>query len=143
MASILIAEDDVHMIRILAIWLQRNGHEVVEAANGLIAKEHLQRRSFDFLISDVNMPQLDGVGLIHWLRTEHRSDIPAILLSSRCDQLAIAEDLSSFGVKIHPKPFSPSRIVAQIEERLRAGGSAKERGSERSGAPAGAPPIGK
>lgn len=118
MAAILIAEDDAHMLHILSIWLQRKGHEVFEARDGLMAKERFLSRSFDFVVSDVNMPGLDGIGLVRWLRGEHKSNVPMILLSSRCDQKAIAEEMASFDVQVHPKPFSPSRLMMEIERRL-------------------------
>jgi len=118
MADILIAEDDAHMMRILSMWLSRNGHRVVEAANGLAAQQQLRDRKFQLLVSDVNMPGLDGISLVRWLRREHASWIPVILLTSRCDQAVLAEELAEFDVRLHPKPFSPSRLASEIEERL-------------------------
>ena len=133
MAGILVAEDDAHMLRILSIWLQRNGHEVFEARDGLMAKEGLRSRSFDFVVSDVNMPGLDGIGLVRWLRGEHKSNVPMILLSSRCDQKAIAEEVAPLDVEVHPKPFSPSRLVAEIERKLARSGSPNAEQEDRGG----------
>lgn len=118
MARIVVAEDDVHMLRIISMWLQRNGHEVRETPDGLAAREQLEGGEIDMLVSDVNMPGLDGINLVRWLRLDHKSRLPVILLSSRCDQLAISEQLKPFDVEIHPKPFSPSRLVALIERKL-------------------------
>ncbi len=118
MASILLVEDDAHMLRVLAMWLDRNGHEIGEARDGVMAQDLLLSRSFDIIVSDVNMPKLDGIGLVRWLRNEHGSDTPVILLSSRSDQLVIAKEMDPLGVQIHAKPFSPSRLVADIERRL-------------------------
>ena len=118
MGRIIVAEDDVHMLRIISMWLQRNGHDVCETPDGLAAREQLMGGHFDILVSDVNMPGMDGIELVRWLRQERKSQLPAILLSSRCDQLAISEQLKPFGVEIHPKPFSPSRLVALIERKL-------------------------
>ena len=133
MALILIAEDDAHMLRILSIWLQRNGHEVCEACNGLEAKERFSEHSFDFVVSDVNMPEMSGIELVEWLRTERQSEVPIILLSSRCDQTVIAKKLDSLDVQIYPKPFSPSQLVDHIEQRLAA--RAKSTGSATQNAP--------
>jgi len=118
MARILIAEDDVHMLRILSIWLRRNGHDVCEACDGMVAKQQLESDSFDLVVSDVNMPRMSGVELAHWLREESGVNVPMIILSSRCDQQCIADDMAPLGIAVHPKPFSPSRLVAAIEKGL-------------------------
>jgi two-component system response regulator ResD len=120
MAKILIAEDDAHMLRILSMWLGRNGHTVVEASNGLEAKERLKVGAYDLLVSDVNMPGLDGIGLVRWLREEHGCGSPVVLLTSRCDQEVLAEELGCYDVHLHPKPFSPSRLATEIERQLKA-----------------------
>ncbi|MEE9295296.1 MAG: response regulator [Phycisphaerae bacterium] len=118
MARILVVEDDAHILRLLSIWLNRNGHQVVEAGDGLQAKEELLRARFDLVVSDVNMPGLDGISLVRWLRAEHQSEVPVILLSSRSDQSAIAAELGSLGVRVQPKPFSPSRLMGEIDREL-------------------------
>lgn len=118
MARIIVVEDDVHMLRMISMWLQRNGHEVCEAPDGLAAREQLVDGQFDIVVSDVNMPGMDGISLVRWLRLDHESRIPVILLSSRCDQLAISEQLEPFEVEIYPKPFSPSKLVSLIERKL-------------------------
>lgn len=121
MAKILIAEDDVHILRLLSIWLKRNGHEVSEANNGIQARDLYSAApdgGFDLIVSDINMPGMSGIELAQWLRVEMKSDIPLILLSSRCDQAGMSEKLDPIGVQVHPKPFSPSRLVQEIEKRL-------------------------
>lgn len=118
MAKILLVEDDAHILRILSMWLKRNGHELVEATDGLHGKQLLLEHKFDIVVSDVNMPRLDGIGMVRWLRDEQKSEMPVILLSSRSDQSAIAERLVELEVILHPKPFSPSRLVVEIERRL-------------------------
>lgn len=118
MARILITDDDAYMLRILAMWLGHNGHQVVEACNGKLATKILERESIDLIVSDINMPEMSGVELAHWLRREQGLNTPMILLSSRCDQMQIADELRPLGISIHPKPFSPSRLMAQIELAL-------------------------
>ena len=120
MARILVVEDDAHIMRLLSIWLARNGHDVVEATNGLIAVEECQRAPFDLIVSDVNMPGMDGISLVRWLRVERKSEVPIILLSSRSDQSTIAEEVKPLGVCVQPKPFSPSRLMVDIDRELTA-----------------------
>jgi len=118
MARILVTDDDAHMLRVLAMWLARNGHDVLEASNGRAAIEILEHESVDMIVSDINMPEMNGVELARWLRGERGLATPMILLSSRCDQMRIAEELRPLGIAIHPKPFSPSRLMTQIETAL-------------------------
>jgi DNA-binding response OmpR family regulator len=118
MARILVAEDDAHMLRVLSMWLARNGHEVLEAQDGQDAREILVDGQVDLVVSDVNMPRLSGMQLVEWVRAQIGESLPMVLLSSRCDQSSIAADLRQHGVCIHPKPFSPSRLVVEIERLL-------------------------
>ena len=119
MATILVAEDDVQILRVLAMWLTRNRHEVIEARDGREAQEALSRQAVDLIVSDVNMPGMDGLALIRWARQESKLTTPIIVLSSRCDQSSMAEQLAVHGINVHPKPFSPSRLLVEIDRLLR------------------------
>jgi len=118
MARILIAEDDAHMMRVLSMWLVRNGHQVLEASDGEAAKAVLTDENVDLVVSDVNMPRLDGLHLVEWIRSQKSESLPVVMLSSRCDQDSIADRLKPHNVRVHPKPFSPSRLVVEIEQLL-------------------------
>jgi CheY-like chemotaxis protein len=118
MANILIAEDEAHIVRVLALWLSRNGHHVIEASNGLTALEAVDREPVDLIISDMNMPVLDGLEFVKVLRERKKIDIPFLMLSSRSDQAKLAEMVRSYGVTLYPKPFVPSRLVAEIDRLL-------------------------
>lgn len=118
MARILITDDDAYMLRVLAMWLGKNGHQAIEASNGKMAMKILENESVDMIVSDINMPEMNGIELAEWLRHEMGLNTPMILLSSRCDQTQIAEQIGPLGISIHPKPFSPSRLMAQIDVAL-------------------------
>jgi DNA-binding response OmpR family regulator len=129
MATILVVEDDVQILRVLAMWFSRNGHQVVECRDGAEALEAVGANPVDIIVSDVNMPRVDGLELVRRLRTERRVDVPIVVLSSRCDQSSIAANLAVYGIRVHPKPFSPSRLLVEIESLLSApaGASAADR----------------
>lgn len=118
MASILIVEDDAHVLRVLSMWLARHGHDLLEARDGAQAREILTNTQVDLLVSDVNMPRMNGLELVEWVRSHKSESLPMILLSSRCDQDAIGAELRKHDVRMHPKPFSPSRLVVEIEQLL-------------------------
>lgn len=115
MARILIAEDDAHVLRVLSMWLTRNGHEVFEACDGQAAKEVLIASEVDVVVSDINMPRMNGLELARWIRAEKDATLPIVILSSRCDQDHLAAELKEYDIRVLPKPFSPSRLVVEIE----------------------------
>jgi two-component system chemotaxis response regulator CheY len=118
MATILIADDDAHIVRVLSMWLGRHGHEVVTARNGEAALETLDGTSVDLIISDMNMPVLDGVGLAKAVRGKVGATIPIIVLTARCDQERLSEQLAVYGIRVYPKPFLPSQLVVEINRLL-------------------------
>jgi CheY-like chemotaxis protein len=118
MAKILIADDDAHIVRVLSIWLQRHGYQVVTAKNGEGALALLDREPIDLIISDMNMPVLDGVGLAKAVRGKVGATIPIIVLTARCDQERLNEQLAVYGVRVYPKPFLPSQLVVEINRLL-------------------------
>ena len=120
MARILIAEDEAHIIRVLSMWLQRNGHQVLEARNGLAAYEIASAQEVDMLISDVHMPTMTGFELVEKLRVELKLTIPIMVLSSSCERGRIESTMAPYNVRVYPKPFTPSRIVSEIDEMLAA-----------------------
>ena len=124
MARILIAEDEPHIVRVMSLWLKRNGHHVIETLNGRAALEMLEQEDVDLVISDINMPILDGLGLLKAVRAPEGKcqdrDVPFLILSSRCDQASLAEKVEGCNVSLYPKPFVPSRLVAEIDRLLGA-----------------------
>ena len=118
MPSILIAEDEAHILRILSMWLGRHGYDVLEASDGAAALKILDRQTVDLIISDMNMPIVDGLELIRTVREERGLDVPFLLLTARCDQNKLAETMEPYSVHLYPKPFVPSRLVADIDRLL-------------------------
>ena len=118
MAKILVAEDDRHISRVITLWLKRNGHQVVAAYDGASALEMIREERPDMLITDVNMPGLDGLDLLEAARAEGILDRKAIVLTSRCDQREIEARAGKVDAFVHPKPFSPQRLMEAIESAL-------------------------
>jgi two-component system chemotaxis response regulator CheY len=118
--KILIAEDEAHILRVMAMWLERHGHEVLEAHNGAAALDILKRETVDLIISDMNMPVMDGLELIRAARNDLDLDVPILLLTARCDQEQLAKRMEPYHVQLYPKPFVPSRLVADIHRLLGA-----------------------
>ena len=113
----LIVDDEIHIIQVLAIKLRSNGFEVVTANNGQEALEAALEHEPDVIITDYQMPVMDGLGLIENLRKqEQTAQIPVIMLTARdfaiesgaIEQLKISACLS--------KPFSPRELLEKVRE---------------------------
>ncbi len=118
MATILIVEDDRHISRVVALWLGRHGHEVRSAEDGVIALESIREDAPDMLITDVNLPRMDGIALLEQVRREGLIKSKAVVLTSRCDQQEIESQLVNLNAVVHPKPFSPLHLMETVEAAL-------------------------
>ncbi len=116
MSRILVAEDDPHILRVISMWLRRLGHEILEARNGLSAREQIEAAPVDVLVSDVNMPGLDGLALIEAVLAEGRVRRGTVVLTNRWDHGEIRTRLARWGVHVLPKPFSPSQLSELLDE---------------------------
>lgn len=99
------------------MWLGRHGHEVTIARDGGEALKQVGRHDVDLVISDMNMPVMDGLALAKELRGQGR-ELPFVLLTARCDQDALTEQLHRFRINVYPKPFFPSKLVTEINRLL-------------------------
>lgn len=120
MARILIADDDAHIVRVLSMWLDRQGHNVVAAANGEDALAKLDGEPVDLIISDMNMPVVDGAGVIKAVRAKVGRTIPILVLTARCDLERLSERLAMYDVRVYTKPFLPSQLIMEINRLLGA-----------------------
>lgn len=119
MSVILVAEDDPHILRVMSMWIQRQGHIVREARNGIAAQKHLMAEPVDVLVSDVNMPGMDGIALVEYAVAEQRVRRGIIVFTNRWDHGDIRDNLERWNVRVLPKPFSPSRLADLVEELTR------------------------
>ncbi|MGE0479142.1 MAG: response regulator [Phycisphaerae bacterium] len=126
MARIVIAEDQAHIRNVLTMWMTRHGHEVRPASTGRQAYEILQGYPADLLITDVNMPEMDGIELAAAAFGVCASLKGVFVVTSRCDQHEIFTQLSDPRVHVFPKPFSPSQLLRDVENVVGAAPSSVE-----------------
>lgn len=116
---ILIADDSPTIRKFVAFSLTMNGFEVISACDGMEALEKLPLNKIDLVITDLNMPNLDGFELIRTIRNnEEYHNIPIIILSS----LSQSEDIErgmGFGANSYlVKPFDPKRIQYEVAKYI-------------------------
>lgn len=116
MSKRVLAVDDSKTMRdMIAFALRNAGFQVEAVEDGEAALGKLATASFDLIITDLNMPKLDGIALIKSVRasSQHR-DIPIVILSSECDcaNEAVGKAAGADGWLI--KPFSPEKLVELV-----------------------------
>ena len=122
MASILVVDDYPVIQRILSLTLQINDHTVHTAGNGMEALEVLYENDIDLIITDVSMPEMDGLALLGRLRAEKQfENIPVIVLTAigqeELRELAAQKGASGFLTK----PTSSQELVHAVSHFLEQG----------------------
>jgi CheY-like chemotaxis protein len=116
---ILVADDDRQMRRLIRMILERDGYEVAEAADGLDALDLIEGGQFDLLILDLDMPRLDGVGVLDELRARVvTSSLPVIVLTARTGE-SEAQVLDLGAHDFLAKPVQPASLQARVRAVLR------------------------
>lgn len=116
--TILVADDDPHIRKVVRFALERDGYDVVQAADGDEALQQVEAYEPDLLILDVTMPRKDGTEVCRQLRTE-KNDVPIIFLSSRNEEIDRVLGLELGGDDYVTKPFSPRELVARVKAFFR------------------------
>lgn len=117
MAKILVVDDQPHITSILATSLEKRGHVVMRADDGEVALALLRSQPFDLLITDVDMPRMDGLSLIRNSDATSRLN-GIIVLTGRSDYRNLAGLQGAPNVRFAPKPFSPTGIARMIDELM-------------------------
>ena len=113
------ADDEVHIRDVLRGYLEAEGFEVVQAADGNEALRVVREHHPDLVLLDVTMPGLDGVEVLRQLRTE--SDVYVIMLTARTEEVDKLVGLAVGADDYITKPFSPRELVARVKAVLRRG----------------------
>jgi two-component system, chemotaxis family, chemotaxis protein CheY len=120
MTRILAVDDSPSMRDMVRIALSGAGFQVTQAADGAEALEIARGDSFDLVLSDVNMPRMDGIALIRALRAEaNYKHTPILMLTteSSADRKREGKDAGATGWIV--KPFDPAQLVATMQRVLR------------------------
>ena len=119
MSSILIVDDEPAVVRVMKLGLENAGYEVVAARHGEEAMERLRERRFDVMITDMNMPRMNGQELCDALRRELPLREPLIFVLSSRTGLRHRDWTGEIeNVEFLEKPASLRQLTARIRERL-------------------------
>lgn len=117
--KILIVEDDLTIRRLIEVCLRSVPALQVAVAEGNAALEVLRREKIDLVVTDLLMPEADGLAVVRSMRTDPRlRDIPVMLLSSLGNP-ALPAEAEAAGVQAYfMKPFSPALLIATARRLL-------------------------
>ena len=118
LGTILIADDDSSNREMLARRLRRLGHTVSMAEHGRQAVEMIRSQSFDLLLLDIVMPEMDGYEVLKYLQANRSSHLPVIVLSASDDSSKVAHAITLGAQDYLPKPFDPVLLQARIASCL-------------------------
>jgi DNA-binding response OmpR family regulator len=117
-SRILVADDEPHIREVVRAYLEREGYEVVEAADGETALEHGRNAGLDLLVLDVMLPGRSGFDVLRALRSEG-SSVGVLMLTARDDVIDRVAGLELGADDYVTKPFEPREVVARVGAILR------------------------
>lgn len=113
--TVLVAEDSAEVREIFSFALKESGYRVLEAKNGFEALVELEQAEVDIILTDLRMPQFDGIQLASTLKDSPRfRDIPIVALTAT--PLADLETMLGLFVKVLFKPCSVPQLISSIDE---------------------------
>ncbi len=120
MSKVIMSVDDSTSVRqMIAFTLKEAGFDVVEAVDGKDALEKLSAKQVHMIITDLNMPNLDGIGLIKQVRLQPSYKfIPIVMLTTESQDSKKQEGKSAGATGWIVKPFKPEQLLAVIRKVL-------------------------
>ena len=122
---ILLCDDEIHILRAAEFKFKRAGYDVRTANNGEEGWQAIQETIPDIVITDCQMPQLDGIGLVKRIRQDAKTQhIPILMLTAKGFELSHEELLGKWNVsEIIAKPFSPRELLQKATAILESEGA--------------------
>ncbi|MDC2315981.1 sigma-54-dependent transcriptional regulator [Bacteroides stercoris] len=116
--KILIVEDNVGLSQMQKDWFSQAGYEAVTVMNELIARSLIRKTQFDLILSDVRLPEGDGISLLEWLRKE-KKDIPFIITTEYVSVPDVVRTIKLGAIDYLPKPVRKEHLLELAEDVFR------------------------
>lgn len=119
MATILAVDDSASLRQMVSFTLKSEGHQVVEAADGEEGLRSAKTQKFDLVITDVNMPRMDGISLIRELRAlSNYKSVPLLMLTTESGDDKKQEGKQAGATGWIVKPFNPEKLLSVVQRVL-------------------------
>ncbi len=116
---ILVADDSPSIRKFVSFALTMKGYKIIPVSDGMEALEKLPKEKVNLVITDLNMPNLDGFELIKAIRgNEDLKEIPIIILSSLAGSEEVQKGMEYGANSYLIKPFDPKRIAYEVSKYL-------------------------
>jgi twitching motility two-component system response regulator PilH len=120
MRTVLIVDDSQMLRQMLSDLLQSNGMTVLEATNGVEAKEQIQANSPDLVITDLIMPEMNGYELCRWLKNESElKQIPVLMCTTKSEEFDRYWGMKQGADAYITKPFHPPELLKTVKQLLK------------------------
>jgi two-component system chemotaxis response regulator CheY len=114
--TVLIVDDFASTRRVVKTALESKGYEVLEATQGKEAFQFLQRKNISLILSDLNMPEMDGIDLVRAIRaSEKYQHLPIVLISTEARSARKQEAFLEGATSFLAKPFTMEQLCSVIE----------------------------
>lgn len=125
MPSVLILEDDLTFSLMLTTWLGKKGFEVKTVASVGDAKRRIGADRYDLVLSDLRLPDGDGIELLKWLKANHPLT-PLIMMTSYAEIQTAVQAMKLGAADYIAKPLNPEELLSKIKEAVQTGASSPQ-----------------
>ncbi len=113
--KILVVDDERIIVRSVQMILKAEGYDIEGASSGKDAILKMEQNSYNLVLTDLNMPEMDGISLIRWLK-QNRPEVGVVILTGYPSQETIKEALELGIIDYVPKPFTPA-VLLDVTQR--------------------------
>lgn len=124
--SVLVVDDNEALREVIAIILSQRGHRCEFAENGVEAMRKVVRNSFDAVVTDVDMPEMDGISLTRIL-TQQFPNLPVMIITGQPHDNSMESAITAGAREFLEKPFDISEFVMRFHKMLRASKVTREK----------------
>lgn len=118
--KVLIVDDVTKNIQLVANFLKQAGYEINFAVSGKAAINHVKRETFDLILLDIMMPEMDGFEVCKILKSKSEtSEIPVIFLTAKTDIDSVTKAFQAGGIDYITKPFNKAELLARVQTHLK------------------------
>ena len=118
--TVLLVDDEDQLRRVMRDLLERDGYDVIEARDGIEALDQVDRHAPDIVVLDLNLPGLDGYGVLSHLRSRRTTErIPVVVLTARGDEENEVRVFEFGADDFLSKPFRARALSARLDAVLR------------------------
>lgn len=128
MSSILIIEDDITFSMMLKTWLTKKGFNVSTESNIARAKKHIESQPSDLILSDLRLPDQDGIHLLMWMNKHHIAT-PLIIMTGYADIQTAVQTIKLGARDYIAKPVNTEELLRKIKEALSETNTTNEKGT--------------